>query len=225
MRQFELPKAIIFDLDGTLIDTAPEFIRIIMHMRETARLPAIDPQEILAVVSDGAVGMIQAGFDVSVDDDCFEALRQQFLTAYAKTLGQYSHPYPGMTELVAQCGERHIRWGVVTNKMRQFAQPLMQKMAFKPHMGSLITPCDVEHPKPDPTGILMCCEALSVAPEDTVYIGDHVRDIQAGTRAGCRTVAAAYGYINPSDDIACWGADHVVFNSTEIKPLLLGSTT
>jgi HAD superfamily hydrolase (TIGR01509 family) len=221
MNRFEVPKAIIFDLDGTLIDTAPEFIRIIMHMRENARLPAIDPQEILAVVSDGAVGMIQAGFDISADDDRFETLRQQFLAAYARTLGQYSRPYAGLTELIKQCGERRIHWGVVTNKMRQFAEPLMKKMALNPQMGCLITPCDVQHPKPDPTGILMCCEALSVAPEHAVYIGDHLRDIEAGIRAGCRTVAAAYGYVNPSDDIESWGADHIVFNSTELEPLLL----
>jgi len=212
--------AVLFDLDGTLIDTAPEFIQIGLKLRAEAGLAPIDPETIWHSVSNGAVGMVQTALEMSADDPAFEHWRQRFLTLYETGLGNLSHPYPGLPELVADLHKAGIAWGVVTNKLSRFALPLMNKMSFDPAAGAIVTPDHVELPKPDPESILLACELLACEPTETLFIGDHLRDIEAGRGAGCFTIAAAYGYLAPQEVALSWQADAVAENSRELAEMI-----
>ena len=214
--------AVLFDLDGTLIDTAPEFIQIGLQLRAEAGLAPIDPETIWHSVSNGAIGMVQAALEMSADDPAFERWRQRFLTLYETDLGNLSHPYPGLPELVADLHKAGITWGVVTNKLSRFALPLMNKMSFDPPAGAIVTPDHVELPKPDPESILLACEQLACEPTDTLFIGDHLRDIEAGRGAGCFTIAAAYGYLAPGEAASNWQADAAAENSRELAEMISG---
>ena len=173
-------------------------------------------------MSNGAIGMVQAALEMSADDPAFERWRQRFLTLYETDLGNLSHPYPGLPELVADLHKAGIAWGVVTNKLSRFALPLMNKMSFDPAAGAIVTPDHVELPKPDPESILLACEQLACEPTDTLFIGDHLRDIEAGRGAGCFTIAAAYGYLAPGEAASSWQADAVAENSRELAEMISG---
>jgi phosphoglycolate phosphatase len=214
--------AVLFDLDGTLIDTAPEFIHIGLQLRNEAGLPPIDAKAIWHSVSNGAIGMVEAALEISADDPAFEHWRQRFLTLYETGLGNLSHPYPALPELVADLHKAGIAWGVVTNKLSRFALPLMNKMSFDPAAGAIVTPDHVELPKPDPESILLACEQLACEPTETLFIGDHLRDIEAGRGAGCFTIAAAYGYLAPQEIATNWQADAVAENSRELAEMISG---
>ena len=214
--------AVLFDLDGTLIDTAPEFIHIGLQLRAEAGLAPIEPEIIWHSVSDGAIGMVQAALGMSADDPSFEQWRQRFLTLYETGLGDLSHPYPGLPELVADLQRAGIHWGVVTNKLARFALPLMESMPFDPKAGTVVTPDQVNQPKPDPEAILLACKELSCDPAETLFIGDHLRDIEAGRAAGCVTIAAAYGYLAPGETATHWQADASADSSRELAELILG---
>lgn len=214
--------AVLFDLDGTLIDTAPEFIHIGLQLRAEAGLAPIEPETIWHSVSDGAIGMVQASLGMSANDPAFEQWRQRFLTLYETSLGDLSHPYPGLRKLIADLQRAEIRWGVVTNKLARFAHPLMEKMAFDPSAGAVVTPDHVDQPKPDPEAILLACKQLSCDPTETLFVGDHSRDIEAGRAAGCFTIAAAYGYLAPGEAATSWQADAVAESSRELVELISG---
>ena len=217
------PRAVLFDLDGTLIDTAPEFIAIAHRLREEARLPPVVDHVIRHNVSNGALGMVQAAVEMAPDDPGIEHWRDRFLSLYAEGLGQHSAPYPGMAALVHSLGQRGVAWGVVTNKLERFAAPLMERMAFTPPAGVLITPDHVATPKPHPEAVLLACRQLDCEPEEAFFIGDHARDIEAGKAAGCHTIAAAYGYLAENESISTWGADAGVDSSEALAKLVLES--
>ena len=214
--------AVLFDLDGTLIDTAPEFIHIGLQLRAEAGLTPIDANTIWHSVSNGAIGMVEAALEMPADDPAFEQWRQRFLTLYETSLGDLSHPYPGLTQLVAGLHKAGVAWGVVTNKLSRFAHPLMDMMPFDPKADAVVTPDHVKQPKPDPEAILLACEQLSCDPTETLFIGDHLRDIEAGRAAGCFTIAAAYGYLAPGETAASWQANAVAENSLELAEMISG---
>jgi phosphoglycolate phosphatase len=166
--------------------------------------------------------MVQAALEMSADDPAFEHWRQRFLTLYETGLGNLSHPYPALPELVADLHKAGIAWGVVTNKLSRFALPLMNKMSFDPAAGAIVTPDHVDQPKPDPESILLACEQLACEPTETLFIGDHLRDIEAGQGAGCFTIAAAYGYLAPQEVATNWQADAVAENSRELAEMISG---
>ena len=217
------PQAVLFDLDGTLIDTAPEFIEIGHTMRFEAGLPPITSDIIRQSVSQGAAGMVQSAMDIGVDDPKFEHWRGRFLALYEENLGQRSAPYPGLLTLVAALGKAGIPWGVVTNKLARFAVPLIDKMGFVPAAGTIVTPDHVTHAKPHPEAIILACDQVSCDPCDTLFVGDHLRDIKAGNAAGCRTIAAAYGYLTRAESAHAWQADAVVNGSVELAELIEGT--
>ena len=215
-----VPLAVLFDLDGTLIDTAPEFVAIGLRLRQAAGLPAVAPEAIRRSVSDGAIGMVAAALEIGTADPTFEQWRQWFLTDYEKGLGQHSEPYPGLRALVSTLGVSGIKWGVVTNKLSRFAHPLMEKMNFNPPADIVITPDDVSHPKPHPESLIMACHRLNCAPDRTVFVVDHRRDIEAGNAAGCATIAAAYGYLAAGEAAATWEADAIANSSLELSQMI-----
>ena len=212
--------AVLFDLDGTLIDTAPEFIHIGLQLRAEAGLPPIDARTIWHSVSNGAIGMVEAALEMPADDPAFEQWRQRFLTLYEGGLGDLSHPYPGLSRLVAGLHQEGVAWGIVTNKLSRFALPLIDKMPLHPAAGAVVTPDHVDQPKPDPESILLACEQLACNPAETLFIGDHLRDIEAGRGAGCFTIAAAYGYLAPGEDASSWQADALAESSHELAEMI-----
>lgn len=214
------PRAVLFDLDGTLINTAPEFIHIAAELRREAALPVMDTQTVWRSVSDGAIGMVQAALEISVSDPSFEFWRQRFLDHYESGLGSLSEPYPGMRELVSSLGSHGVPWGIVTNKLARFAVPLMTLMSFTPSAEVVLTPDDVIRPKPDPESLLLACEKLQCSASDTIFIGDHRRDIDAGIAAGCQTIAASYGYLADGESAQDWGADAIATSSLALRILI-----
>jgi len=215
-------QAVLFDLDGTLIDTAPEFIHIGLQLRAAAGLAPMSGDIIRQSVSGGAISMVQTALELSATDPQFETWRQQFLTLYEAELGQYSAPYPGLVELIAELHGAGVSWGVVTNKLERFAAPLMNRMPFDPPAGAVITPDHVAQPKPDPEAILLACKHLGASPKHSLFIGDHLRDIEAGKSAGCYTIAAAYGYLAAEESASLWGADAVALSSKHLADLIRG---
>ena len=214
------PEAVLFDLDGTLVDTASEFVSVVQQMRRTRHLADIAEDRIRSVVSNGAAGMIAAAFDCEPEMPEFDVLRDEFLNTYEQQLGRSAHPYEGLRELLRELCLSDIPWGVVTNKMRRFAEPLMAAMDFNPPTNALVTPCEVAEPKPHPEAILRCCSLLQCQPHRAIYVGDHKRDIEAGKRAGCYTIAAAYGYLGAGEDQASWNADKIVSSSLELTSFI-----
>lgn len=210
------PEAVLFDLDGTLVDTAEEFELVLQAMRADHNLPPLPREAIRASVSNGAAALVTLAFDCPASSTEHETLRQEFLDRYEKSLGVSAKPYPGLRDLISALGTAGIPWGVVTNKFRRFAEPLMAALDFDPAARTLVTPCDVATAKPDPEGIILGCRQTESRPENSIYIGDHCRDIEAGNQAGCLTVAAAYGYLTDHDAPEQWGADLVVHSSQEL---------
>ncbi len=217
-------KAVVFDLDGTLLDTAPEFIEVVQALRAEHQLDPMDPVSIRSVVSDGARAMVSLALGLAQDHADFESRRLRFLDIYRQDLGRATQPYPGIEDLIATLAEARIAWGISTNKPSWLTEPLLERLALEPMPASVVCPDHVSRPKPDPEPLLLNCEQLGCAPQEVVYIGDHLRDIEAGRAAGMYTIAAAYGYIHHDDDPAHWGADAIAHSSNQLVDLLAATT-
>jgi len=212
-------KAVLFDLDGTLIDTAPEFVLVVQQLRAEHGLAPLPAAIISANVSNGARALVTLALDLQHEDAAFESQRLRLLDIYREVLGSYAKPYPGIAELLADLGENNIQWGICTNKPSAFAIPLMATINL-PAMGSLVCADQVSSAKPDPEALYLNCEHLNCLPQQVVFVGDHVRDIEAGRNAGMQTIAASYGYIEADDDAAAWGASVIAASADQIAPLL-----
>ena len=215
-------KAVIFDLDGTLVDTADEFVPVVQALRAEHGRDAMDPQRIRASVSNGARALVSLGLDLSEEAPEFESKRLRLLEMYSEVLGTLAKPYPGITGLLLDLQNRGIAWGISTNKPRVYTEPLLQCLDLQPAPGSVVCPEDVTDRKPHPESLYRNCRELNCAPHEAIYVGDHLRDIEAGRRAGMYTIAAAYGYIEPDDDPGGWGADARADSSMALPGLILG---
>lgn len=213
-------RAVLFDMDGTLLDTAPDFIAVVQAMRADQGLAPLPEQRIRDVVSGGARAMVVNAFDVDPLSDAFEALRLDFLARYEQGCARHTRLFDGMPELLADIEAAHLRWGVATNKPVRFAEPLMRELGLAERCSVLVCPDHVSKAKPDPEMLLLACEQLQLDPRATLFVGDDLRDIEAGRAAGCRTVAVTYGYIHPDDNPRHWGADVVVDDPRELRTLL-----
>tara|TARA_R110002110_G_scaffold110071_4_gene274465 strand:- start:89102 stop:89782 length:681 start_codon:yes stop_codon:yes gene_type:complete len=214
-------RAVIFDLDGTLVDTASEFVVVVQALRAEHDLPPLEPARIRASVSNGARALVTLALGTREADRLFEGQRLRLLELYGEVLGSSARPYPGIEDLLAELAARGIGWGVSTNKPRAYAAPLLERLALQPPLGSLVCPDDVSERKPHPESLLRNCRELGCEPQQAIYVGDHQRDIEAGLRAGMFTIAALYGYIEADDDPALWGADASVDSSTQLQGLIL----
>ncbi|QKZ06202.1 N-acetylmuramic acid 6-phosphate phosphatase MupP [Pseudomonas eucalypticola] len=213
-------RAVLFDMDGTLLDTAPDFIAICQAMLAERNLPAIDDQLIRDVVSGGAKAMVSATFALSPQAPEFEALRLEFLERYQVGCAVHSHLYEGMAELLDDIEKAGLRWGVVTNKPVRFAEPIMQQLGLAERSALLICPDHVTHSKPDPEPLTLACTMLDLDPASVLFVGDDLRDIESGRDAGTRTAAVRYGYIHPHDNPSHWGADVVVDRPRDLRKVL-----
>lgn len=213
-------RAVLFDMDGTLLDTAPDFVAVCQAMRAARDLPPVDEQRIRDVVSGGARAMVCATFDIEIGAEGFEALRLEFLERYREHCAVLSKPFDGMPELLADIEASRLIWGVATNKPVIFAEPIMQQLNLAERSAVLVCPDHVPRSKPAPDMLLLACEKIGVKPSEVLFVGDDERDIESGRAAGCKTAAVTYGYIHPDDNPRHWGADVVVDHPLELRAVL-----
>jgi phosphoglycolate phosphatase len=213
-------KAVLLDLDGTLLDTAPDFAAIINSMLVKYDRPTIAYAQFRQSVSDGARGMVQMAFNCDDNDPQFEPLRQEFLTLYARHIADHTQLFPGMAELLQYIEDAGLAWGVVTNKTSAYAVPLMQAMLLSARCAALVCPDHVVHRKPDPEPLQLACKQIGCATGAAIYIGDHRRDIEAGRNAGMSTIACSYGFVHSEDPCENWGAEFIVHDPRQIITIL-----
>ncbi len=213
-------KAVLFDMDGTLLDTAPDFIAVCQAMLKAHGRAPIDDQRIQDVVSGGARAMVASTFDMDPEAPGFEPLRQEFLDRYQEHCAVFTRPYDGMPELLESIEQSRLIWGVVTNKPVRFAAPIMEQLGLAERSAVLVCPDHVKNSKPDPEMLLLACSQLKVDPSEVLFIGDDLRDIESGRAAGTKTAAVRYGYIHPDDNPAHWGADVIVDTPRDLLAVL-----
>lgn len=215
-------QAILFDLDGTLIDTAPDFIGVLNRQLQAHGRAPLPPEKIRASVSQGAKAVVALGFAdrMNIDSEEFEALRQEFLQNYLKHIADETVLFAGMDALLTTLEARGTPWGIVTNKHSMFTTPLLRALNLDARCKVTICPDMVTHTKPHPEPMLKAAHSLNVRPEACVYVGDHRRDIEAGRNAGMTTVAVSYGYVLEGDAAADWNADYLVDSVAELSALL-----
>ena len=206
----KMPKGVLFDLDGTLLDSAPDFIVSLDNLLERYNQPKLDPEIIRSHVSDGSWKLTSLGFNIDISDDKCAVLREELLEEYELNLLQYGGAFDGIKEMLASLEEDNIPYGIVTNKPLRFAKPiLMNEITFK-NCKTLICPDHLHAIKPDPEGILKGCKDLGIHPAECIYVGDNEKDIEAGINAGTQVIACYFGYsLKASDHSAhILGADH-----------------
>ena len=214
-------KAVIFDLDGTLVDTAGEFVVAVQQLLAHHGRRQLPAERIRATVSNGAAALVTLALDIKPADRGFEDERARLLAYYSNVLGSSATLFPGIDRLLARLADQGVAWGIATNKPRVYTEPLLTRLAVYPAPASVVCPDDVAERKPHPESLYRNCRDIGCKPHEAVYVGDHRRDIEAGHRAGMVTVAAHYGYIEPGDDPDSWGADAGVACSTHLAALLL----
>ena len=216
-------KAVLFDLDGTLIDTAADFVRIIQQMCRDEQRPVVEAEIIRTQVSEGARAMVQLVYpEMDVTDPVFLAHRQRFLDVYGDNIVVDTDLFVGMYALLEELEANQIPWGIVTNKPRGLSESLLAELNLTERCAVLVCPEDVTHTKPDPEPMYLAAKQLNLDAKDIIYVGDHPRDIDAGRNAEMYTILAAYGYlpIESRDDLNAWQADAIIQTVTELHQLL-----
>lgn len=209
-------EAVLFDLDGTLLDTAPDFIRVVNRQRELYALEALEHGRIRATVSNGARALIELSFGIGPDHQDYTSRHQQLLDLYYEDIAVDTCLFPGMEKLLGFLEQNQLPWGIVTNKPRRFSEHLLQRLGLDQRCGVLVCPDDVTQKKPHPEPMWLACSTLHCEAAHTIYVGDHVRDIEAGRAAGMFTVAARYGYLSSPDEALAWAADMMIDNPEEL---------
>jgi len=198
--------AVLLDMDGTLLDSAPDFIAILQGMRGERGLPALPEGNLRAVISGGAAAMLGAAFGIAPEGCEWETLRQDFLQRYQHHCAVFTRPFDGILPLLDTLEQRGLPWGVATNKPLCYAAPIMRRLGLEQRAAILLCPDHVENPKPAPDMLLLACQQLGLDASRVLYIGDDCRDIEAGRAAGMLTAAALWGYIHPDDCPTDWNA-------------------
>jgi 2-phosphoglycolate phosphatase len=216
-------KAVLFDLDGTLIDTAADFIRIIQDMCRDKQCDVVAADLIRTQVSEGARAMVKLVYpELDVEDPIFLAHRQRFLDVYGDDIAVETDLFEGMYPLLEALESQNIPWGIVTNKPRWLSEALLKALNLTDRCAVLVCPEDVSKTKPDPEPMYLAAKQIQIQPEDCIYVGDHPRDIDAGRHAHMYTILAAYGYLplQHKDDLTAWQADCIVNTVAELQQVI-----
>jgi 2-phosphoglycolate phosphatase len=202
--------AVLFDLDGTLIDSAPDLGAAADKMRTDRGLESLPLALYRPMAGAGARGMIAVAFGLTPDDARFAGLKEEFFRNYESRMTENTSVFDGVAELVAQISQAGLKWGVVTNKSARFTVPLTKSMPLFNTAQTIVSGDTTPHSKPHPAPLLEAARQLDIAPERCIYVGDDERDIVAGRAAGMPTVAAAYGYLGKTADTGGWKADATI---------------
>jgi len=218
-----LYKGVFFDLDGTLADTAPDLVAAANLLRIARGLAPLPYEVLRPTASAGARGLIQGAFGYDNQHPQFEELRDEFLTNYEKNICVHSKLFDGMDDLLQELEKEQVLWGIVTNKVERFTHPLLKLMSLHDRSAAIVGGDTTPHSKPHPAPILKAAEICNINPSECLYVGDDLRDIEAGRAAGMKTVAAAYGYCGCDEPVNAWGADYIIHHPSELRSIVFGS--
>jgi len=209
-------RAVVFDLDGTLLDTAPDLIGSVNRLRRERGLKPIADGLLRPAAPHGSGPLIRRAFNAEPDDADFEALRQRFLAIYREHLCDETRPFPGVNDLLDELDGRGVPWAIVTNKPAWLTEPLLKTLGYWQRAAHVVSGDTVPNRKPDPLPIRLACERMGVEPGNTITVGDAQRDIRAGKTAGAVALIALFGYTNGEDRVCHWGADGLIGHPREL---------
>lgn len=213
-------KAVLFDLDGTFADTAPDLAAALNHARATRKLPPLPLETIRPYASHGSNGLMRCGFDIDSDTPGYKALRKTLLEHYTNNICVHTRLFDGIAELVDELEQRGIKWGIVTNKPHAYTRPLVRALGYTDRAACLISGDSYANAKPHPEPMLRACEILDVPAEQCLYLGDDLRDMQAANAANMCGVIARYGYISAKAVLEDWDAYAIIDHPRELLPLI-----
>jgi 2-phosphoglycolate phosphatase len=212
--------AVLFDLDGTLIDSAPDLAGAANDMRVERGQAPLPYAQLRPMVGTGARGMVGRAFGAVPGDPDFDSLRDEFLSRYEERMARETHVFAAMLPVLDRLRSHGLPWGIVTNKATRFSAPLVEAMGLHTDAATLICGDTTPHAKPHPAPLFEAAKRMGFSAADCVYVGDDLRDVQAGRAAGMTTVAAAWGYLGEGEAIEAWGADHVIQTPDQLLTLL-----
>jgi N-acetyl-D-muramate 6-phosphate phosphatase len=221
MHMFKNISTILFDLDGTLIDSAPDLAAAADEMRVSRGMASLSLDVYRPMAGAGARGMLGVAFGLTPDAPDYEVLREEFFSNYERCMTQQTYAFDGVRALIDEICSSQFRWGVVTNKSRRFTEPLTQSMPLFSTAGVVISGDTTPYAKPHPEPLFEAARRLGVDPAHCVYVGDDERDIVAGLAAGMFTVAATYGYLGTKSDVNAWGAHAQINSPLDLLQLLV----
>lgn len=198
---------VLFDLDGTLLDTAPDLAAALNRLRRERGTDDLPLELIRPTISQGSPGMLKVCFGLAPDDPLYAEINQRFLELYRQAIAVETALFPGMADVLAYLESNAIRWGVVTNKPGWLTEPLLKALDLWPRAACVVSGDTLDKRKPDPEPLLYACERAGATPARSLYVGDAERDMLAGNRAGMRTLVAGFGYLSVEDRPEQWGAD------------------
>lgn len=213
-------RAVFFDLDGTLLDTALDLSAALNNILIEDGLAPLELEQTRGIVSEGSYALVKKGYSLTDDDPRVPGLRQRLLDHYDKNLNTHTKAFEGIAELIQKLSEAGLVWGVVTNKPKDYAEPLVAQFNFASQPVCVLSPEHVKHAKPHPDSLYLACELSNCRVEQAIYIGDHKRDIDCGKNAGMPTIAVGYGYIPEGEDMLSWQADYNVNTVDELWPVI-----
>jgi N-acetyl-D-muramate 6-phosphate phosphatase len=199
-------EAVLFDLDGTLADSAGDLAGALNRVRADRGLPPVGIAQLRAHASSGARGLLGAGMGITPESPEYAELRETFLSHYAACLAETTTLFPGVAELLGAIDARCLPWGIVTNKFARFTGPVVRALALSQRTAAVVSGDTTGNPKPHPAPLLHAAQILNVPPSRCVYVGDDLRDVVAGNAAGMPTIVAEYGYLGPDEDSRTWPA-------------------
>jgi phosphoglycolate phosphatase len=213
-------QAVLFDLDGTLIDSAPDLAGAANELRAAHGLPALPYECFRPMVGSGARGMVGVAFDVGPQHERFAELRDDFLRRYEQRMMLETRVFDAVLPVLEALEQGQRRWGIVTNKATRFTDPLVRSLGLHARAAAVVAGDTTPHSKPHPAPLLEAARRVGLEPSQCMYGGDDVRDVQAGRAAGMTTVVAGWGYLGIGEPIESWGADFIIRRPSELLNLL-----
>ena len=211
-------EAVLFDLDGTLLDTSPDFLIATNIMLQRHQRPQLKREVLAPFITNGSAGIIENTFNINRNHPDFKPLWEELLSLYLEHIADETHYYEGMEEVLTHIKQHSLKWGIVTNKPSRFTEPLLTALNIDADCS--VCPDHVSEAKPSPEGLFLACSQINVHPENCLYIGDHLRDIKAAKAANMLSVGVTYGFIEKGVDPHQWGGDYVIDSAIELVDII-----